>query len=115
MSARPPRLTLQADTAADPMSENPVSLREDASVQEAIALMTDRGFTAAPVIDEGGRPVGVISVTDILVHDREFVRYLKTDDATVPADLRGHSRLPDDMGIEVVDRTAVSEIMTPAV
>lgn len=115
MSARPPRLTLQADTAADLMSENPISLREDATVQEAIALMTDRAFTAAPVIDESGRPVGVVTVTDILVHDREYVRYLKTEDVTVPADLEGHRSLPDDMGIEVVDRTLVSEIMTPAV
>ncbi len=110
MSARPPRLTLQADTAADLMSENPISLREDASVQEAIALLTDRAFNAAPVIDESGRPLGVVTVTDILVHDR----YLKTEDVTVPADVESH-RLPDDMGIEVVDRTTISEIMTPAV
>jgi len=114
MSARPPRLTLQADTAADLMSENPISLREDASVQEAIALLTDRAFNAAPVIDESGRPLGVVTVTDILVHDREYVRYLKTEDVTVPADVESH-RLPDDMGIEVVDRTTISEIMTPAV
>jgi len=114
MSARPPRLTLQADTAADLMSENPISLREDASVQEAIALMTDRAFNAAPVIDESGRPVGVVTVTDILVHDREYVRYLKAGDVTVPADVASR-HLPEDMGIEVVDRTTVSEIMTPAV
>jgi CBS domain-containing protein len=114
MSARPPRLVLQADTAADLMSENPISLREDAAVQEAIALMTDRAFNAAPVIDESGRPVGVVTVTDILVHDREYVRYLKTDDVTVPADVASR-RLPEDMGIEIVDRTTVSEIMTPAV
>lgn len=113
MSTRPSRLVLQADTAADLMSENPISVRDDASVQEAIALMTDRGFHAAPVIDESGRAVGVISVTDILIHDREYVRYLKTDDTTLSGDLK--ERLPEDMGIEVVDRTMVREIMTPAV
>lgn len=115
MSARTPRLVLQADTAADLMSDNPISLREDASVHEAIALMTDRDFTAAPVIDESGRAVGVVTVTDILIHDREYVRYLKTSDVTVPADLSEYRSLPEEMGIEVVDRTAVSEIMTPAV
>ncbi len=114
MKATATRLTLQADTAADLMSENPISLRADASVQEAIALMTDRGFAAAPVIDDTGRPIGVVSVTDILVHDREYVRYLKSD-ATVTADLRNRSSLPEDMGIEIVDRTPISEIMTPAV
>jgi CBS domain-containing protein len=115
MAARPPRLTLQADTAADLMSANPISLRENASVQEAIALMTDRGFHAAPVIDEGGRPIGVVSVTDILIHDREYVGYLKTRDVTVASDLRAHASLPDDMGIEIVDRTVVGEIMTPTI
>jgi CBS domain-containing protein len=115
MSARPPRLTLHADTAADLMSENPISLREDASVQEAIALMTDRGYHAAPVIDEGGRPIGVLSVTDVLIHNREFVSYLKEADVTVPGDLHAHPAMPEDMGIEVVDRTTVGEIMTPTV
>jgi CBS domain-containing protein len=67
----PPRLCLQAATAADLMSDNPVSIRDSATVAEAIAFLTDRGFSAAPVIDEAGRPVGVISRADILVHERE--------------------------------------------
>lgn len=115
MYAKPARLTLQADTAADLMTESPISVREDAGVHEAIALMTDRGFTAAPVIDESGRPIGVVSISDILIHDREYVSFLQTRDVTVASDLRTHSHLPDDMGIEVVDRTLVTEIMTPTV
>jgi len=99
------RLTLEADTAGDLMSPNPVSLRKDASVHEAIALLTDRNFDAAPVIDEMGRPVGVVTVTDILVHDREYARYLKTGDMTPQSDLQVHGdELPDDFGIEIVDR-----------
>jgi len=115
MSTRTQRLVLMSDSAEDLMSDNPISVRDDASVQEAIALMTDRGFSAAPVIDDSGRAVGVVTVTDILIHDREYVRYLKIADVTVPADLSEYSSMPDDMGIEVVDRTAVSEIMTPTV
>jgi CBS domain-containing protein len=107
-------MILEADTARDLMSENPISLRAEASVQDAIALLTDRGFAAAPVIDDSGRPIGVVSVTDILVHDREYVRYLQKD-ATLPSDRRTHRALPEDMEIEIVDRTPVSEIMTPAV
>jgi CBS domain-containing protein len=119
MTEKPPRiiphLTLQATTARELMSDNPISLRKDAGIRDAIALMTDRGFMAAPVIDDSGRPIGVISVTDILIHDREFVSYLKNDDPTTKADMRAHKRLPADMGIEVVDRTTVGEIMTPAI
>jgi len=111
-----PKLQLQAATAADLMTENPISLRANAGVPEAIALMTDRGFTVAPVIDEGGRAVGVVSVTDILIHNREYSRFVQTDDTTVYADLRHHARrLPPDMGIEIVDPTSVGEIMTPTV
>jgi len=34
-------LTLQAETAADMMTLNPDSIRDKASVQEAVALLTD--------------------------------------------------------------------------
>jgi len=111
-----PKLQLQASTAAELMTDNPISLQGDAGVAEAIALMTDRGFTVAPVIDESGRAIGVVSVTDILIHNREYSRFVQTDDATVYTDLRHHAkRLPPDMGIEIVDPTSVREIMTPAV
>jgi CBS domain-containing protein len=68
-----PRLCLWAETAADLMMSNPVSVRGDATVAEALTLLTDRGFSAAPVIDEAGRPIGVLSRADILVHEREQV------------------------------------------
>ncbi len=64
-------LTLNADTATDLMTPNPISIRAEASVEEAVALLTDKGFSAAPVIDTAGRPVGVLSRADILVHDRQ--------------------------------------------
>src|SRR5206468_12659328 len=72
-----PQLCLYGETAADLMVPNPVSLREDATVHEAVALLTDKGFSGAPVIDEAGRPVGVVSRSDILVHDRETAHYLR--------------------------------------
>jgi CBS domain-containing protein len=65
-----PHLFLHADHAQDMMTPNPVSLREDATMPEAVALLTQRGFSAAPVIDEAGRPIGVLSQVDILVHEQ---------------------------------------------
>jgi CBS domain-containing protein len=70
-TAAGPRLALWAEMAADLMTTNPVSIRENATVQQAVALLTDKGYHAAPVIDEAGRPVGVLSVSDLLAHDRE--------------------------------------------
>jgi hypothetical protein len=44
---------------------------EDATVLEAVALLADRGISAASVIHETGRPVDVLSLADIVVHVRE--------------------------------------------
>ena len=107
-----PRLTLMAETAAELMSVNPVSVLADASVTEAAALLADRGFGAAPVINDAGHPVGVISRTDVLVHSREQARHVPADDRcdwdTPPREASGFS-------IEVVDPTPVCDIMTPVV
>ena len=64
-------LVLEAATAADLMSPAPNSVHKDATLEEAVALMTARGFHALPVIDEAGRPVGVLSRSDILIHQGE--------------------------------------------
>src|SRR5947209_122626 len=66
-----PRLLLLAKTAADLMTPNPVSIRDTATVAEAVALLTAKGISGAPVIDEAGRPIGVVSRADIIVYDRE--------------------------------------------
>lgn len=56
--------------AEDLMSRNPVTIRDTAPIAAALVLLIDTGFSAAPVIDEVERPVGVISRTDIVVYDR---------------------------------------------
>ena len=112
------RLTLNAETAADLMTPNPVSIRDVATVREAIALLTDRGFSAAPVIDHTGRPVGVLSRSDILVHDREKVEY-----ATPVPEYYSRSDLTTGSGeslgkgfqVEKADTAQVRDIMTPVV
>ena len=102
----PGSLSLDALVAADLMSDNPVSIRAEASVMEATALLTDRGFSAAPVIDEAGRPVGVVSRADILVHDREFHRLPPTLESRL---------VPEGFGVEDCDRAVVGDIMTPGI
>jgi len=64
-------LMLDARTAADLMAPNPISLRAEAGITEAIGLFADKGIAAAPVIDEAGRPIGVVSRSDLLIHQRE--------------------------------------------
>jgi CBS domain-containing protein len=110
-------LTLRARTAADLMTDHVVSIPEDAPLHEAIAVLTDRGFSGAPVINEAGRPVGVISRSDILVHDRNDPIYAKpVPEYYTHSDLR--AALGEDVGgfqVEAVDRTMVRDVMTPVV
>jgi CBS domain-containing protein len=100
--------------AKDLMKPNPVSIHRNAGIREALELLTDRGFGAAPVIDEAGRPIGVVSRTDILIHERECVRHACAPDST-DWDLFPESSWTEGFSIEVTDATTVGEIMTPAV
>jgi CBS domain-containing protein len=100
------------------MTPDPLSIRADATIREAVAFLTDKGFSAAPVIDGAGRPVGVLSRADIIVHDREKVEYLEPvpeyyDKGTVVAPT-GES-LADGFQVEKADVERVGDIMTPVV
>jgi CBS domain-containing protein len=111
-------LILSATCAEDLMTPNPVSIRATARIREAVAVLTDKGISAAPVIDEAGRPIGVLSRSDILVHDREKVDYVpRVPEYYHKADLAaaGTPVLPPDLKIEKVDGSLVRDIMTPAV
>ena len=86
------RCELEELTAKDLMTENPLSVRSDATVDEAIRFFTTKGISGAVVVSESGRPIGVLSSTDILINLRE--------------------KTPG--GFEPVP-TFVQEVMTPAV
>jgi len=112
------RPTLYAETAEELMTRNPVSIREEATIPEAVALLTDKGFSAAPVIDRAGRPVGVLSRADILVHDRERIPHLMPvpdyyykSELTIPSG----EYLKEGFQVETGDDTQVRDIMTPVV
>lgn len=111
LTERVPQLVLAAQTAADLMSSNPISIRADASVREAVAVLLDRGFSALPVINETGRPVGVLSQRDIMVYDREYVGHVPTvADQHEQVDLKKRG-LKNGFQVEDVDRTSIGEIM----
>jgi CBS domain-containing protein len=118
---RPP-LVLKARTAADLMTPNPVSLRHTVTAGEAAAFLTERRISAAPVIDEAGAPVGVLSQTDLVVHDREKLDIPETrrghaEDFTEFAEVPGE---PPNLLYEITvepadDKALVRDLMTPAV
>lgn len=48
------------------MSRHPVTLTAEASVVEAIDLLCSRSISCIPVVDDGLRPLGIVSWRDLL-------------------------------------------------
>jgi CBS domain-containing protein len=59
-------LSLEAKTAEELMTPNPVSISEHAAIIDVASVLSNREFSALAVINDAGRPVGVISRTDIV-------------------------------------------------
>jgi CBS domain-containing protein len=96
-----PLMALHARTAAGLMTHNPVSVRRTATVEDAARFLSSRGISAAPVIDDAGRPVGVVSRTDLL--NRRRLHVLDSLPEGPPRGFAG------------ISKERVSAVMTPAV
>jgi CBS domain-containing protein len=96
------------------MTPNPVSIMAMATVKQAAAFLTDNGFGAAPVIDMAGRPVGVLSRSDIVVHDRQGIPCAPGGPGRQE---RGEARPGKATWTDVVDSDLVQvcDIMTPVI
>jgi CBS domain-containing protein len=55
--------------AAQFMTVDVVTLRPDTPVKVAAATLVERNIASAPVVDEAGRLVGMLSELDLLAHD----------------------------------------------
>jgi CBS-domain-containing membrane protein len=84
-------MTLQAKSARDVMTPGPYSLAASDTPAEAAEFLISRGFGSAVVIDEAGHPIGVVTKSDLLIHQQ-----LTTD-------------------LALADAATVCEVMTPAV
>jgi len=87
--------------AQDVMSSPVVTARPDQPVKEVAALLAEHGFTSAPVVDDDGYLVGMVTEADVL-RDR------------IPVDAR--TRIWQDAEVETHPAATVAEVMsTPAV
>jgi predicted transcriptional regulator len=65
------RLSLGTETAAELMRPDPPVIRHDATLHQALSFFIDRNVAVAPVVDQDGVSIGVLSATDLLIHVRE--------------------------------------------
>jgi CBS-domain-containing membrane protein/nucleotide-binding universal stress UspA family protein len=66
LAAQLRELAAQQKTAADVMSQPVITVRADAKVSDAVALMTRERVKRLPVVDEQGALVGIVSRLDVL-------------------------------------------------
>ncbi|MEH2080922.1 MAG: CBS domain-containing protein [Nostoc sp.] len=53
-------------TVADVMSRDPIVVREETLLNEAIQILAERHISGLPVVDDLGKLVGIISETDLM-------------------------------------------------
>ncbi|MFW6723895.1 CBS domain-containing protein [Streptomyces sp. MAR4 CNY-716] len=57
---------MQHRKVSDLMTRHVVSARDDTPFKEVARLLTENEIAALPVVDDGGRPIGVVSESDLL-------------------------------------------------
>jgi CBS domain-containing protein len=53
-------------TVADVMSRDPIVVRSETSLNEAIQILAERRISGLPVVDDAGKLIGIISETDLM-------------------------------------------------
>lgn len=94
------------------MSGRVSAVREDLSVEALVSLLLERAISGVPVVDAEGRPVGVVTKTDLLrEHDDAG-----DNDECVRIDAVGRQwEFGRGFHTERITRATVGEIMTPMV
>ena len=60
-----------AATVADIMDRDAPSVTLDATVEDVVGLFKDQDVPAVPVLNEGGRCVGIVTEKDLVIADEE--------------------------------------------
>jgi CBS domain-containing protein len=99
------------------MTTDVLTFRPDDKVEDAMRVMVDRNVDAAPVVDEAGRLVGMLSNSDLIVQESElhFPTVLSFLGATIEI---GHKHFEEDLrkalGSKVSDVMAAKAVtITP--
>lgn len=88
------------------MSRSAYCLRPEVGVRTAVTMLLEERMSGAPVVDVEGRPVGIVSKTDLLrhLHERGDDVESRTDEAIDP----GYHTTR-------IDETTVGDMMMPVV
>lgn len=97
------RAGLEELRVRDLMTANPISVRHGITVREAAVFLAEHGIGAAPVVNDAGRAVGVLSRSDVLLALNAGVEGAPVREVMTPGIIAVH---PDAHALQV------SEVMT---
>lgn len=80
----------KATPISEVMTESPVTIRPDQTIEEAINLMVAGGYRHLPLVDEGS-VVGLLSIRDVLKH---IVHFFPKEFLNQPTDPRDGAQSP---------------------
>ena len=101
--------TVKATTVKDVMTTSVVAVREDADFKEMVTQMRRRRVSAFPVIDTGGRVIGVVSEADLLLKEAQAASAVPQDLARLAwRRLTERSKAAGITAAEVMTRPAVT-------
>jgi CBS domain-containing protein/rubredoxin len=73
-------------TATDVMTPDPLTLRPDTSVHEAAQVLSEHRISGAPVVDDNGSIVGIVSEFDLIARSGALVRDVMTREVVTVAE-----------------------------
>jgi len=98
-----PDWRFEMKTARDVMNAEVVTVRADMAVREAARILAEKEITGAPAVDDEGRLVGVVSVTDIAESEIDGEALLVRDVMTPTV-----YTVPEDTPVPQIARTMIA-------
>jgi CBS domain-containing protein len=109
-----PALIAERTPVAQVMTKDVVCVTEDMDVDELMRLFLERGISGVPVVDPSGKPLGVVSKTDIVRSTYEHADTQEVEQRVQARDAEGYEyELEPGFHQEHASRGKVGEIMTP--
>ncbi len=86
-------------TVAEIMDPNPVTVTPDASLEEVYRKLQEHEVNGLPVVNEGGRCVGMITEADLVIGDEEgdlhVPHYIELFGGLIPLELNGQKHFEE--------------------
>jgi CBS domain-containing protein len=97
------------------MDPEPVTVRPDATLEEVYGKLQEHEVNGLPVVNEGGRCVGIITEADLVIGDEEgdlhVPHYIELFGGLIPLEFKGMERFKE--RLQKATAARAQELMTP--